>query len=323
MLSALTGKPFAMRDIRANRPVTGMRRQHVVSVHAAAALTGASVQAEVGSSEVSFQPGPLRAADVETEVGTAGSVTLVLQAVLPLLLVAPGHQRLRVGGGTDVPMAPPWDWFQHVLWPRLAPPGAELELLQRGFAPEGGGAVEVRCSNPAKQDLDSLRAALARRHPEQTKAGRAASASIYSVASADLAVRQVAERQAAAARAKLEPLGIPVTAQTFSAERSGSACVVILEDHKGNRIGGSALGAPRRKAERVGEEAADAAILDAATGATVDRFLADQWVPFVALGAGAVRIAARTEHLLANIETVNAFLGPGTVVLEGPILRRG
>src|SRR3954464_10795334 len=85
-LSMVTGKPFRIEKIRANREKPGLMRQHLAAVNAAAAVCGAVVEgAALHSRELSFTPGPVKAGEYSFHVGSAGSTTLVLQTVLPAL----------------------------------------------------------------------------------------------------------------------------------------------------------------------------------------------------------------------------------------------
>src|SRR5262245_1276070 len=86
-LSLVTGTPFHIVNIRAGRRKPGLLRQHLTAVNAAAAVSAAETRgAALGSSELSFRPGPVRPGDYRFAVGTAGSATLVFQTVLPALL---------------------------------------------------------------------------------------------------------------------------------------------------------------------------------------------------------------------------------------------
>jgi RNA 3'-terminal phosphate cyclase (ATP) len=59
-LSAETGKPFRMVNIRAGRPKGGLAEQHLQAVRATAAICGAEVKgAELHSRELHFSPGRL------------------------------------------------------------------------------------------------------------------------------------------------------------------------------------------------------------------------------------------------------------------------
>ena len=145
-LSAITGEPVRMHAIRARRAPPGLAPQHLTAVKAVAALCDAQVDGlELRSEELIFRPGQLRGGEFRFDVGTAGSVTLVLQALLPVALVAGAPVRIHLTGGTDVRAAPPLDYLRFVLLPLLAQMGAEVELTlqRRGYYPRGGGEVMV------------------------------------------------------------------------------------------------------------------------------------------------------------------------------------
>lgn len=143
-LSMITGAPFRVTNIRANRAKPGLMRQHLVAVQAAAQVCGAEVShAEVGSSSLEFRPGRIIAGDYRFSIGTAGSSTLVLQTLLPALLYAGKPSTVLVCGGTHNPMAPPVQFLQRAYGRVLDMMGArvELQLRRYGFYPAGGGEV--------------------------------------------------------------------------------------------------------------------------------------------------------------------------------------
>ena len=145
-LSMALGRPFRIHNIRGNRAKPGLRRQHLTCVHAAQAICGAEVNgADFGSLELSFLPGPVRPGNYTFDIGSGGSVTLVLQALIPPLLTTAEPSRLTVIGGTHVPKAPVFEFMQKTLFPRLEQLGPRLraELLRPGFSRLGGGRVEV------------------------------------------------------------------------------------------------------------------------------------------------------------------------------------
>ena len=111
-LSLVTGRPFRIDGIRAGRSKPGLLRQHLTAVHAAAQVSGATVSGgDLGSGTLTFHPGPVRGGDLSMAIGTAGSATLVLQAILPALLLAPEASRVVLEGGTHNPYAPPFDFL--------------------------------------------------------------------------------------------------------------------------------------------------------------------------------------------------------------------
>lgn len=149
--------PFRIVNIRAKRKRPGLMRQHLAAVSAAAVVSGAEVEgAEVGSQELTFRPGPLRPGQYTFSVGSAGSATLVLQAVLPALMVTDGAWALTLEGGTHNPLAPPFDALAKAFLPLLARMGCAVQtVLERpGFYPAGGGRFTVRLKGGAK--LSSL-----------------------------------------------------------------------------------------------------------------------------------------------------------------------
>ena len=74
-------------------------------------------------------------------VGTAGSVPLILQAVMPSAAYAPGQVEFELIGGTDVPWSPTVDYVRLVELPVLQLMGyrATLTVHRRGHYPRGGG----------------------------------------------------------------------------------------------------------------------------------------------------------------------------------------
>jgi RNA 3'-terminal phosphate cyclase (ATP) len=145
-LSMLTGKPFRMVKIRAGRGKPGLLRQHLTSVHAAAKTCGAKLGgAGLGSQDLEFWPGNIRAGDYHFAVGTAGSTMLVLQTLLPALMLAHGPSTLVLEGGTHNPHAPPVDFLSRAFLPVIhcMGPRVDVTLERYGFYPKGGGRVCV------------------------------------------------------------------------------------------------------------------------------------------------------------------------------------
>lgn len=146
-LSLITGKAVMLRDIRAKRKNSGLARQHLVAVQAAAEIGGTQpVGAAIGSSRLYFEPGQVNPGDYRFSIGTAGSASLVLQTILPPLLIAGAPSSLTIEGGTHNPLAPPADFLIRSYSPliRGLGPGLQVELDRHGFYPAGGGRLRVR-----------------------------------------------------------------------------------------------------------------------------------------------------------------------------------
>jgi RNA 3'-terminal phosphate cyclase (ATP) len=148
-LSMALGKPFQMTHIRARRPKPGLKRQHLTCVSAAKTICNAVVTGdEINSTEISFIPEAVLGGDYTFRIGTGGSVTMVLQAIVPPLLVADAPSRLTVVGGTHVPYAPPFEFIQQTLFPQIARLGPRISagLEKIGYMDVGGGSVRVEIS---------------------------------------------------------------------------------------------------------------------------------------------------------------------------------
>ena len=158
-LSLCQQRPFRIVNIRARRKKPGLRRQHLVAVQAASAIGRAQVEgAELGSGELTFIPRTLQPGDYRFDIGTAGSTTLVLQAVLPTLITASQPSHLIFEGGTHNPMAPPFDFLQQAFLPLLRRMGARVSarLERAGFYPVGGGILQVDIQPVAQLQALSL-----------------------------------------------------------------------------------------------------------------------------------------------------------------------
>ncbi|MGV8495722.1 RNA 3'-terminal phosphate cyclase, partial [Pseudomonas aeruginosa] len=81
---------------RGRRSRPGLLRRHLTAVRAAAGICAAEFEgAELGSRELAFRPGAIRAGDYAFAIGSACSCSRVLQTLLPALLAANGESRVR------------------------------------------------------------------------------------------------------------------------------------------------------------------------------------------------------------------------------------
>jgi RNA 3'-terminal phosphate cyclase (ATP) len=307
-LAALTGTAVRIERIRAGRPKPGLRPQHLTAVQALAQVAQAEVTgAHLESQELTFRPRALRGGgyhfDVAAKTGSAGSVTLIAQALLPPLLRAGSPTNIILKGGTHVPWSPPAHYLSQVFLPALSSMGAEVQMtLERwGWYPKGGGEVrfDVR---PAR-----ILSGVEWRTPPPSSAFRALSVSAR-------LPEHVARRQAARLEARLGP-AVPVEIIRVDGRDPGS--LVCLW---GPRAGFSALGAPGKPAEQVADETVDAFLAFQESGAALDRHLADQILIYLALAAGpsAFTTEALTSHLTTNVWVIEQFLGPMFEVRGNP-----
>ncbi|HEV51299.1 MAG TPA: RNA 3'-phosphate cyclase, partial [Thermoprotei archaeon] len=82
-LSAVLGKPFFMKHIRAGRARAGLQNQHLKAVELMQKLTDAKVVGNViGSMELIFVPSRRPQGSIALDTGTAASLTLMIQPLL-------------------------------------------------------------------------------------------------------------------------------------------------------------------------------------------------------------------------------------------------
>ncbi|MCB9264533.1 MAG: RNA 3'-terminal phosphate cyclase [Lewinellaceae bacterium] len=313
-LSTLTGQPFRMTRIRANRPQAGLKAQHLRAIEALSAICGARVSKVArGAESLTYEPGPVQPGGYFFDIGTAGSISLLLQALLPPLLFASGPTTLRLRGGTCGKWQPPVEYTDKVLLPYLRRfAGIEMEIIRRGYFPKGGGEVNVRIHpkfSSWKEAAGLPAFSLLERKSLQRIAGIAFAAEI-------LAQRQVAERMAAAAAAELQEWQCPVniTSVYGPAHNPGAGITLWAEVQASPSgsplcLGTDALGERGKPAEAVGREAARRLHHALHSGGPVDEHLADQLVPYLALLPGSrLKMGHPSSHLLTNIDITELFL---------------
>lgn len=325
-LSLLTGKPFTVQRIRAGRSKPGLKAQHVSILRLLSDMTGSTSDgASVGSTALTFQPGAHKAGAYAIDIGTAGCIPLVLQTVLPVAIATPGTTRIEVTGGTHVPFGPTIDWLRAVYLPYVAPlADIRLDVPRIGFAPQGGGRVVVDVSQPTSDahTPDGLRKLVRDRiGARRITQGKPKRIAVRSVATRSLG-RDIARRQALAAFAHLSALGPPqVDIAEPETDGPGSSVTCSVEDEHGNVLAADRLGNRGTPAETVGRIAGANLVEDWKTGATVDRHMGDHVAPWVALGAGAVRVPQTTLHLTTNAWVCEQFLGQHCVRADRNLVR--
>ncbi len=292
-LSCVTGEAVRIHSIRANRPKPGLAAQHLKGIEAAKIITNAKVEGlRLGSTEVVFRPGSIRGGNYRIDIGTAGSITLLLQTVLLPLTIADRESSLEIKGGTDVAWSPPVDYFKNVTLKALEELGVKykFELLKRGYYPKGGGAVRLEIS------------------PSELKGKKfkVADGEISGISHCQNLPAHVAERQARAAEDYLVERGLraSIEVEVLKGYSTGSG-ITLWSGYKG----GSALGERGKRAEVVGREAAENLYVEMQHPAAFDCHLADQVMPFAAVAAGRTEYTTSkvTEHQISNAYVINKF----------------
>ena len=146
-LSCITKRPIHLENIRKNRKVPGLRPQHLTAIKILQKVANAKVVgAEIGSTELKFIPGNIKNLELVEDVGTAGSISLILQVLIPVVAISQKKLSLTIKGGTDVLWSPSIDYTQYVLRDAFSRMGIEFsfELIKRGYYPKGGGEINLQ-----------------------------------------------------------------------------------------------------------------------------------------------------------------------------------
>ncbi|PTD94585.1 RNA 3'-phosphate cyclase [archaeon SCG-AAA382B04] len=300
-LSGYTGKSFRMFNVRANRSNPGLSHQHLKCLEAVKTLLDAEVKGNsLRSKEVVFKPKKLAKNELSIDIGTAGSVTLLLQSLLPVIFRAENKLHIEVEGGTDVKWSPPFDYFKHITCYFLEKIGIEcgVKLLKRGYYPKGGGKIVFEARKVSK-NLFSF--------TNNQKMNR-----VRGVSFSSNLPSHVAERQRNSAKEVLEKkldIQADIEIERDSRAIGKGSGIVVWADLGGGRLGASALGEPGKPAEEVGEEAGNKLIDQITKSGCVDKYMIDQLIPFLGILRGSEVLGTElTSHAQTNSWIVSNFL---------------
>lgn len=308
-IAAITGTPIRIVRIRAKRPNPGLARQHMISVESVARLSNAKLEGlRLGSQELTFIPGSIRGGKYDFDIGTAGSITLVLQALLPVMAFTRDYVEVTITGGTNNPMAPPIDYLERVLLPVLRMMGFDprIELLRRGFYPVGGGIV--------KASSTSIEGMLKPIHIVEFGHVKR----IAGIAYSSRLPSHIVDRMVSTVEKLLSKRGYDIVLEKEilqppnprCAASPGCGVLLYAELSSGARIASDSLGVRGKPAEKVAEEAVRDLESQIEVAYPVDRHLADQLIIWMALAGGESSIATTelTLHTVTCIELARQLL---------------
>ena len=304
-LSAVTKKPCRVFNVRKGRSKPGLMPQHLLGIQALAQLCNGRLEGDfLGSEEIKFYPGEINGSrtSINVKIETAGSITLVLQTLIPPSLFTPAPIKITFdGGATDTFFSPSVDHFRYVFLKTLEKMGGKVEvnILRRGYYPEGGAKVEVKISPTKLKNLNL------------TERGSLKKILVISGASNALKEKRVAERQIAGVREVLGKLKLPTEEKIeYYDTRCPGSQLSLVAEFENTVIGTDNLGKLGKRAEDVGKEAALELLREQKSGACLDKHLADQILPYLALtpGKSQVTVSEITNHCKTNIWVIEKFL---------------
>lgn len=305
-LSALTGRPFQIINIRGNRSKPGLRPQHLTAVQAVAAVCRAEVEgAELNSTRLIFRPTtPPQGGSYQFDVTeaspsgrSAGAVTLIFQALLWPLLFADQPATLRLRGGTQVPFSPPYHYLAHVAVPafaRLGVPDLQLNLAAWGWMAEGGGEITAVIP-PITNKLQA------------TTFTKPAFARVDGVAAVTNLPAHIPQRMARRAHNLLTQAGFAADIEPVRERGAGPGAGICLWLPQ---AGFAALGQKGVPADKVAETAVNQLLAFVKTETAVDPHLADQLLLPMALANGRSHFTTSqiTQHTLTNAALLRRWL---------------
>ncbi|UJS17147.1 MAG: RNA 3'-phosphate cyclase [Candidatus Jettenia sp.] len=314
-LSSITKKPFEIFNIRANRKTPGLSYQHLQAVNATAKVCNAEVTGNyLRSTDLKFYPGEIQTGVYRFDIGTAGSVPLVLQSVFYPLSLRDKPSSITVTGGTHVIHSPCADYLKLQWLYFLKHTGfhAEIEIMKAGFYPRGNGEVFVTI-HPARPQYPL--------HIED----RGKLIQVMGISMIGNLDRAVAQRQQLQAKKRLLEYGIPHEISIEEAPSIGRGTLLLLiGKFEHSQCCYFSLGAIGKRAETVADEACDEFLSFLKTKGVVDEYLADQLIIPLALTKGTSYFVTPriTQHLLTNIDVVKLFL-PVTINVSGKLNEEG
>jgi RNA 3'-phosphate cyclase len=322
-LSALAKTSFDMHSIRKGRKVPGLKAQHRFGVLALKELCDAKfTDIQIGSESISFYPGRIKHGNFEIDIGTAGSITLLMQSVLLPSLFADGRVSWKITGGTDVVWSPQFDYFANVLIPYARKfADIDVKLEKRGYFPKGGGRVLVKITPKFSindfNSLDELRKALSENMKPYSLDAQKQLAKINGVchASKSLQERNAAERLSSTAKSYLMHNKVPIDIRTEYHDSYSDGCGITLwalfsDGENTDILGADRLGEKNTTAEEIAAKAADELNKEISSGAAVDKRLADQIIPFIAMLPGSsIKTSEITKHCETNLWAAEQFFG--------------
>ncbi|MFB5646519.1 MAG: RNA 3'-terminal phosphate cyclase [Candidatus Nitrosomaritimum yanchengensis] len=152
-LSCILHKPVIVKNIRKGRKNPGLKPQHLMALKILEKVCSAKVDhVKIGATDLKFIPGEVISIDLEEDVGTAGSIALIIQVLIPVVAICKKKLKLIIKGGTNVLWSPTIDYSMIVLKELYSRMGIDfsLNVIKRGYFPKGGGIVELEIF-PCKQ----------------------------------------------------------------------------------------------------------------------------------------------------------------------------
>ena len=326
-MSVLTNTPVRITNIRSKRSNPGLKPQHLHAIKALKELTNADVEGNtLASEELFFTPNRFKTKNLEIDIGTAGSISLLLQSLIPPLMFATRTTKLTIKGGTQGKWQMPVEYLKNVYFPYIKKFSTTLDikLIKRGYYPKGGGLIELKIKPKYKLKdypfLEDLILKLKEDKLQFDQTNQSHLIRINGVSHSSIKLDTVADRQSTTARMNLTKYDVPINIRseypntlslgsgitlwaTFSRDKDE------LSDKNPIIVGSDNIGEKGIKAEDVAIKAVKSLDKEINSKASIDEHLADNLILWLALAGGEITTSNITNHTKTNIWVIEQFLG--------------
>ena len=301
-LSSVLLKPVRITNIRKNRPSPGLKAQHLTGVKIAGEFTNAEIKGlELNSTEIEFIPKSHSIRSRKIDIGTAGSIGLLLQTLMPLLIFADDEVTLDITGGTFGLGSPTIQFLRHITFPmlnKLGVPVPDVEIIREGVYPKGQGQVRITFHPVGKLNPVKI-------------LERGDIKSIRGISIVGSLPEDISKRQGNAAKKTLVERGYPDAQVEKRVDDTASpgTSITLWAECENSVLGSDAIGKLGKPAENIGEECAQELIKSLESGAALDKWMSDQIIPFLALAKNSeVRVEEITDHCGTNMLVIEQIL---------------
>ncbi len=322
-------EPFRIFNIRKGRPNPGLKAQHLNILKALKMITNSEVKGDfLGSLEIEFKPGEILGGKVFLDFQTAGSIPLFLQTILPVSIFSKNPVFLHLKGGTDVPGAMTFDYFENVILKVVSKiiKDIDIKILRRGYYPKGGGEVKIYLKGKNSlydfKDLNEFRKFLKENLNLNFERGRILKINGKISSSISLKEKKVCERIKEKAENVLINRGYRDFHFKYSYEDSlspGCSFTIWAELENNGLIGNDILCKKGVPAENLAEICVND-FLDMVLKNSVDYHLSDNLVLWLSIAGGKIIIDKETEHFKTAVFVAKKFLDFDFKVEENNII---
>jgi RNA 3'-terminal phosphate cyclase (ATP) len=306
-ISTIIKKPIKIINIRTKRNNPGLRHQHVTTIKLLSKLFNINIEnVRLGAEWINIifdkKDIEINKDILNIDIGTAGSIPLLLQTLIPTIAISQQNIVIQLTGGTDVKYSPTIDYIKYVMKDVYNKIGIffNINVIKRGFYPNGKGIVNINI-----QKAKTLK-------PIDFCNFKEINPNILSIVGS--LPKHITDRQISGALSNLEKNGIKCDKYKSSIENSaspGSSILIYSSSESGIYLGADSVGEKNIRAETVGYNASKRFIEDYKFQACIDSHLADMLVlplSFVK-EKSRYKISAISQHLLTNLEIIKKING--------------